>query len=302
MKYVVLCNSKHIKSNDFKLQNITKFVKFCKIQNNMTGTKKYDYIETFLDAIRAKGRYSFSLEELFTEFEISHNALFQRLYHLKQKKKIAQIRQGFYVIVPPEYTSLGTLPPDIFIDAMMKYLGKKYYVGLLSAAALHGAAHQQPTTFFVISEFPAPRNIANNKLKIRFFSKQIIPEDGIIQKKTPSGRINVSSPELTAFDLLDNIKQFGINRITTILMELYEEMLPSKLAKTAKMVDNKANTQRLGFILENIVGEEKLSKALYRIISKTKFKKVLLSPLKKKTGEFNEKWKIIINEQIEPDL
>ena len=268
----------------------------------MNSDNKYEHIETYLETIRAKGRYSFSLEELLNEFEISYNAIKQRLYHLKRKNKIAQIRQNFYVIVPPEYSALGTLPPDLFIDSMMKYLDKQYYVGLLSAAALHGAAHQQPTTFFVMSEFPAPRNIISNKLKIRFFSKQNIIEYGIIQKKTPSGRINVSSAELTAFDLLDNIKQFGINRIATILMELYEVMLPSKLTKIAKLVDNKANIQRLGFILENIAGEEKLSNALYKIISKANFTKVALSPLKKKTGELNNKWKIIINEQIETDL
>lgn len=268
----------------------------------MTDKNKYEYIETYLDTIRAKGRYSFSLEELLNEFQLPYQPLAQRLYHLKRKNKIAQIRRGFYVIIPPEYAALGTLPPDLFIEAMMKYLGKEYYVGLLSAAALHGAAHQQPTTFFVMSKYPAPRNISNKKMKIRFFSKQNIIAEGVIQKKTPAGRINVSSPELTAFDLLDNINQFGINRIVTILMELYEVMLPSKLSKTAKIIDNKANIQRMGFVLEKIVGEEKLSTALYKIIYKTDFTKVALSPLKKKVGELDEKWKIIINEQIEPDL
>ena len=268
----------------------------------MENNNKYEYIETYLEIIRAKGRYSFSLEELLSEFQISYQTLVQRLYHLKQKKKIAQIRRGFYVITPPEYVVLGTLPPDLFIDAMMKYLNKEYYVGLLTAAALHGAAHQQPTIFFVMSKFPAPRNINNKKIKIHFFSKQNIIKEGIIEKKTPAGRIYVSSPELTAFDLLDNINQFGINRITTILMELYEVMLPSKLSKIAKLVDNKTNIQRLGFILEIIIKEEKLSNALYKIISKSYFTKVALSPLKPKNGELNEKWKIIINEQIETDL
>ena len=268
----------------------------------MTNKNKYEYIETYLDSVRAKGRYSFSSDELLAEFKISYNALVQRLYQLKRKNKIAQIRQNFYVIVPPEYAAFGTLPPDLFIDSMMKYLEKKYYVGLLSAAALHGAAHQQPTTFFVMSEFPAPRNISNNKLKIKFFSKQNLIEYGVIQKKTPSGRINVSSPELTAFDLLDNINQFGINRIATILMELYEVMLPSKISKMAKLVDNKASIQRLGYILENIVGEVKLSNALYKIITKVNYTNVALSPLKKKAGKLNDKWKIIINEEIETDL
>ena len=50
----------------------------------MNSKNKYEYIETYLDSIRAKGRYSFSLEELLNEFKISYNALAQRLYHLKR--------------------------------------------------------------------------------------------------------------------------------------------------------------------------------------------------------------------------
>ena len=57
----------------------------------MNSNNKYEYIETYLETIRAKGRYSFSLEELLNEFAISYNALKQRLYHLKQKNKIAQM-------------------------------------------------------------------------------------------------------------------------------------------------------------------------------------------------------------------
>ena len=146
-----------------------------------------------------------------------------------------------------------------------------------------------------MTKFPAPRNINNKKVKIYFFSKQNIVIEGVIQKKTPAGRIYVSSPELTAFDLLDNIHQFGINRIITILMELYEVMLPSKLSKISKLVDNKTNIQRLGFILENVIGEKKLSNTLYQIILKSHFTKVPLSPLKTKNGDLNEKWKIITN-------
>ena len=85
-------------------------------------------------------------------------------------------------------------------------------------------------------------------------------------------------------------------------MELYEVMLPSKLYKTAKIVDNKANIQRLGFILDKYIGEEKLSTALFKIIDKTSYTKIPLSPLKPKSGELDPKWKVIINEQIEPDL
>jgi hypothetical protein len=121
------------------------------------------------------------------------------------------------------------LPPYLFIDDLMKSLDKPYYVGLLSAAALHGAAHQQPMGYTVITQSPAPRSI--NRLKIVFFSRQDFLQDGIIQKKTPAGYINVSSPELTALEFFDYIRKFGINRITTVLQELAEAMKPVPLLK-----------------------------------------------------------------------
>jgi hypothetical protein len=72
------------------------------------------------------------------------------------------------------------LPPYLFIDDLMKSLDKPYYVGLLSAAALYGTAHQQPMGYTVISQSPAPRSI--DRLKI-VFSRQNFLQDGIIQKK-----------------------------------------------------------------------------------------------------------------------
>ncbi|MDR0795758.1 MAG: type IV toxin-antitoxin system AbiEi family antitoxin, partial [Tannerella sp.] len=139
-----------------------------------------------------------------------YNNLRQVLYRLKKKNEIIQIRQGFYVIIPPEYSKQGIIPPYLYIDDLMKSLDKPYYVGLLSAAALHGAAHQQPTGYTVITQSPAPRSI--DKFKVLFFSKKEFLRDGIVQRKTPAGYINVSSPELTALDFFDYNHKFGINR------------------------------------------------------------------------------------------
>ena len=280
-------------------QNVSK----CNFSTMNKNIKlNHNYLENFLHAIRANGRYSFTLEELKKEFDLSYPTIKQSLYRQKVKRRITQIRQGFYVIVPPEYSSQEILPSVMFINSMMNYLGKPYYVGLLSAAALHGAAHQQPMTDFIVTQTPAPRNISNKKLKINFFAKKMLLNEGIIQKKTPAGYFNVSSPELTAFDLLENINIFGINRITTVLQELNEEMCPSRLFKIAKLIDNKANIQRLGYILDTAINNEKLANSLYKIFSKDKCSPVPLSPQKGRKGQIDSKWKIIINMQIESDL
>ena len=268
----------------------------------MDKSLNHNYLEDFLRIVRAHGRYSFTLEELKKEFDLPYPTIKQSLYRLKVKTRIAQIRQGFYVIVPPEYSSLEILPTTMFIDSMMRYLDKPYYVGLLSAAAMHGAAHQQPMTDYIVTQTPAPRNISNKKLKIIFFAKKTLLNEGVIQKKTPAGYINVSSPELTAFDLLENIHTFGINRIATVLQELYEEMRPSRLSKIAKLIDNKTNIQRLGYILDTVVKNEKLANSLNKVLSKTSFSPAPLSPQKGRKGQIDNKWKIIINMQIESDL
>jgi predicted transcriptional regulator of viral defense system len=156
--------------------------------------------------------------------------------------------------------------------------------------------------YFVIAQTPAPRSIRNKKLKLTFVSKKTWEQSAIEQKKTRAGYLNVSSPELTAFDLLENIHIFGINRITTVLQELYEEMRPSRLSKIAKLIDNKANIQRLGYILDTVVNDEKLADSLYKVLSRTSFSPVSLSPQKGRKGQIDSKWKIIINMQIESDL
>ena len=97
------------------------------------GVQSYNYLEDYLDAVRAKGRYAFTVDELKEKFDISDKAIHQNLYRLKAKKRIVQVRQRFYTILPAEYARQGMLPTNLFIDDMMNMLNKKYYVGLISA-------------------------------------------------------------------------------------------------------------------------------------------------------------------------
>lgn len=72
--------------------------------------------------------------------------------------------KGFYIIVTPEYSIQKILSPDLFIDTLFKYLGRPYYVGLLSASFYHGASHQKPQEYFVIIDKPVAFN-SNSRVK-----------------------------------------------------------------------------------------------------------------------------------------
>jgi predicted transcriptional regulator of viral defense system len=259
----------------------------------------YNYISKYLIEVLSKGRFTITFEELKNQFDVSDKALLQNLFRLKAKNQIAQIRKEFYAIIPPQYSIKSMLPPYLFIDDMMKYLKKDYYVGLFSAAALHGASHQQPMQFQVITPKPALRNIIKNKLHLLFYTKENWEESYLIQKKTEAGYIKISSPELTSFDLVHYHKQIGgINRILPILETLTETLKPSLLSKIA-LTQKNPDIQRLGFLLEAI-GNYNLSNSLHKVLEKPSYKELPLSlNYPEKVGEKEPKWKLRINTDLD---
>ena len=83
----------------------------------------------------------------------------------------------------------------------MNYLDQPYYIGLLSAASIHGAAHQQPMSFQIVTNQPT-RDMHAGKISMQFFMSNKIHNMPVIEKQTETGTMKVASPETTAFDLI----------------------------------------------------------------------------------------------------
>jgi predicted transcriptional regulator of viral defense system len=186
----------------------------------------------------------------------------------------------------------------------MKFLGKDYYVGLLNAAAYYGAAHQQPQSFSVITAKPSLGNINSNNLKLNFYIKKEWSSNDVTQKKVNTGYINVSSPELTALDLVNYFDQSGgFNRVATVLEELSESINPDKLIDICKRYIPTTAVQRLGFLLETILGMKDLSGPIKNYLRTINYYPVLLRPLKEKSDMITgNDWKVVQNVEIETDL
>jgi predicted transcriptional regulator of viral defense system len=265
----------------------------------MTNESTYNYIGSFLNEIQSKGRYTVTLDELKNNFDSSEKAILQNIFRLKSKNQLAQVRKEFYVIVPPQYSNRGMIPPTLFIGDLMEFLQREYYVGLLSAAAIHGAGHQQPMQFQVMTQKPPLRSIKNKKLDLHFYVKSIWQAEDIIEKKTETGYIKVSSPALTAFDLVHyNKKIGGLNRIIPNLEDLVESIKASELNRTAKN-QKVPNMQRLGYLLEEL-GNEQLASTLIKRIAKKTLREIPISLAhKNREGKLNSKWNVIINTELD---
>lgn len=120
----------------------------------------------WLDELLAKGIYGFAKETLQQQMPgYSVIAVKRALSRLSTKGKIVSIHKGYYLVLPPQYASKGILPPHLYLDAFMTYLQRPYYIALLNAAAFHGASHQQPQEYFVITDFSALRPTQKKDLK-----------------------------------------------------------------------------------------------------------------------------------------
>ena len=83
---------------------------------------------------------------------------------------------------------------------------------------------------------------------------------------------------------------------------MIEVIKPSQLVKTVKNYSQLAAVQRLGYLLEYELGNEKLSTLIFETISDKKGNIIPLMPGKNKEGIINPKWRIINNIKIENDL
>ena len=263
----------------------------------------FEHTIDYIRFLKSNGKYAFTIDDLNRSLIKNSRNIRKDLDRLRAKGEIMNIRRGFYVIVPDVYRNMGTLPVELYIADLMKYLERKYYVGLYSAAMQHGAAHQQPQEFFVIIETPNLRNIKKNQLVINFSEKGKFPVYGVDQKKTDTGYMNISCRELTFIDLIYFEKILGgYNRITTILTELVEGMQKSKFKEALKNPFPLSVYQRAGYILENIIHEKKLARIVEERLSKEHYRKILLAPAGKPNGPIEKKWKVQVNIKIEGDL
>ena len=259
--------------------------------------KEQSKISDWVNQQLARGKYSFTLAYLHAHMpDKSYASIKLALRRLVDKNKIISVSKGFYIIIPPSYQNIGILPPAMFMDDLMQYLKRPYYISLLSAASLHGAAHQQPQAHFVCTTLPSMRNTNKKGIQIKYISKRTFPGSHLVQKKTESGYVYLSDPILSCLDLINYHKTIGgLNRAATVINELSEEISETEITGDILQLSTHANIQRLGYFWEYECDQAGLADALFQIMKERSpsFKTYKLNPssgLQKQN--IKNRWKI----------
>ena len=195
---------------------------------------------------------------------------------------------------------MGCPPASWFIDALMKYLDRTYYVGILTAAALYGAAHQQPMVFHVVADRPT-RPMQAGRVQIEVHASRLVTSMPVRQVQTETGTMVAGTPETTAFDLVRFFSAAGHwNNVATLLSELAEELDGVKLVEVAEQV-RLPDVQRLGYLL-TAVGRGEVVEPLACWLSERRPRLVRLRT-DRPAGQalVDRRWRLIPNEVIDVD-
>jgi predicted transcriptional regulator of viral defense system len=255
----------------------------------------------FISELATRGRYSFTSTEAGLRLGTSKDATKLALNRLIKQGAVASPGRGFYIIVPPEYRALGSLPADQFIPALMAHHGQPYYAGLLTAAQYYGAAHHRPQEFQVVTA-PARRPIEVGSVRVAFFLRKNIAEIATEDLNTPRGTLRVSSPEATALDLVGYQERIGgLEQVATVLADLADKIDPDKLASAAE-ASPVPWAQRLGYLLERVEAYDKAKSLKAYVGNHARDVTRLLPSASTGAVERNADWKLDVNASVEPEL
>ena len=225
----------------------------------------------------------------------------QALNRLARQGWLFSPSKGFYVIIDPQHQGSGYLPVEWFIESWMAHLGGRYYIGMLSAAMLHGASHQKPQQVQVVRDREF-RSLNKEPYHISFFYKKTIPESCCESRQSPAGYFSVSTPEMTAYDILRYPKACpSLDLAATVFQELGEKINPERLADLVDSGADLAALQRLGWLLDHTGWSEKtemLASALPR-------RKAVWRPIRTDLpgdGPRDSRWRIVENAEVEVEL
>ena len=256
-------------------------------------------LEDWVDSLQARGRYTFRRAEANAESGLSAEAVKKALQRLVGRGRVAKAKHYFYVIVPLEYRTAGAPPPSWFIHDLMEAMQLPYYVGLLSAAALHGAAHQQPQEFQVVTD-RSVRPLVVGRARIRFFSSKDLAGTAVTSMKTPTGSMRVSTPEATVMDLVRFARAAGsLDNVLTVLSELSPHLVPQRLLRVARQRNDMPNAQRLGYLLDRLRAKT-LARSIHDWVVRRRPRPVSLRPGRASRGAVeDQRWHVLLSEPIE---
>lgn len=211
------------------------------------------HLSDVLNACERMGKLNVRGEELRAMLpDASPEALRKALYRQQRAGRLVRLSRGseHWLIVPLHYAATGSPPLEAWLDAYLrKTLETPYYVGLLSAAETYGASPYAVMVTQVMVETKR-RPITVGRHELVFHTCARIEAMPTRWHESADGRFKVSTPELTALDLIQRDSALGgMSRVREVLRALWPHCTPAGLTQALDAMQSVPVAQRLGALL-----------------------------------------------------
>jgi hypothetical protein len=254
-------------------------------------------------ALPSQGRYTFTTADArAASGGASEAAVAAALGRAEADHLIASPVRGFHVVLPLEDRGTGSPSWRLFLDPLMRHLGVPYYVGLLTAASIHGASGQAAQVVQVITARPR-RPVNSGRLAIEFIVRATAAAAPFELRTTPSGRMRVATPEVVALDLVRYpVKAAGWGNVATVLRDLAPMVRRTGMRAALAVEPATTELQRLGHLLER-AGAVAVLPAVEAELAIRRLDWVPLvpgEPADDGTAERDHRWRVVVN--VEPEV
>ena len=255
-------------------------------------------IRQYVDRAERDGKLNFRFAEVTsTHPEQSESALRQALHRLQKKGRIVLASRGsdHWIIVPFQDAHAGAPPLESWLHTYMaKTLQVPYYVGLLSAAEVYGASPYAVMVTQIVVAKPR-RSLQIGPHKLVFTVRSNVAEAPAQWHENSAGRFKVSTPEMTALDLIQHQADVGgLGRLFAVLHRLFDTCSSANLQHALDIVDTTPLAQRLGALL-GLDGRDELTNEVDRWLAGRRMRPVNLgepSSGQKETYFFDSNFKV----------
>ena len=260
------------------------------------------------DHLLAHGTPVVTLAEAAALLGQSLTAAATTLHRLQRRGLLFRPARGLYIAVSPEYRTWNSVPAMDFIDPMMRILGRRYYVGLLSAAELWGASHQRPQVFQVLVDEHV-RDRAFGRVRLRFYEAKQAKTAETIKRNTSTGQAEISPTARTCLDLWQWVHESGgLSNVATVVADLVEQhaLIAQDFIDLASDYPSSV-LRRLGFGLHVAIQQGSDAQvdldALAAVANPDAGKRATakLDPSAPQRGAVSNRWGLVINGEVEVD-
>jgi predicted transcriptional regulator of viral defense system len=246
-----------------------------------------------LAKITRQGKRIFTYDDAVKIYGSRNRRLRELLSKLVKRGWLQRIEKGKYLILPLEAGREGEWTEHEFIIG--SYLIKPYYISFRSALNYYGYTEQISRMVYIASterKLKSSLEVSGVTYRLvklserKFFGFKQITIDGY--------KINISEPEKTIVDCLDQIRYGGgIGEVSKALWYGRNELDFNKLADYSLRNGNRASSQRLGYLIETLGFQAE--KAIEILLGNLSTRYTPLDILSESKGKCIKRWKIIVN-------